>query len=149
MAGNGQLPWSGSELGSRLDGQVAVLADVFGLGTLPHMVRMEVADAAVDEIMATTFGVPVKRLILIKGLGHQDGLEEISHRIREPDPDVMTDEQYAAELARLRAGRERLKALPAEPGPVGTSSSPGSCTPASTRLSRLGTRRVAEVARVS
>jgi hypothetical protein len=27
----------------------------------------------------------------------------------------MTDEQYDAELARLRAGRDRLKALPAEP----------------------------------
>jgi hypothetical protein len=79
------------------------------------MVRMEVADAAVNEIMATTFRVPVKRLILIKGLGHQDELEEISHRIREPDPDVMTDGQYDAELARLRAGRDRLKALPAEP----------------------------------
>jgi hypothetical protein len=48
------------------------------------MVRMEVADAAVKEIMATTFGVPVKRLILIKGPGHQDELGEISHRIREP-----------------------------------------------------------------
>ena len=43
------------------------------------MVRMEVADAAVNEIMATTFRVPVKRLILIKGLDHQDELEEISH----------------------------------------------------------------------
>ncbi len=73
------------------------------------------ADAAVNEIMATTFRVPVKRLILIKGPGRQDELEEISHRIREPAPDVMTDEQDDAELARLRAGRDRLKALPAEP----------------------------------
>jgi hypothetical protein len=32
------------------------------------------------------------------------------------DPDVMTGEQYDAELARLRAGRDRLKALPAGPG---------------------------------
>jgi hypothetical protein len=31
------------------------------------MVRMEVADAVVKEIMATTFGVPVKRLILVTG----------------------------------------------------------------------------------
>ena len=80
-----------------------------------NMVRMEVADAAVKEVMATMFRVPVKRLILIKGPGHQDELEEISHRIREPDPDVMTGEQYDAGLARLRAGRDRLKALPAEP----------------------------------
>jgi hypothetical protein len=50
----------------------------------------------------------------------------------------MTGEQDDAELARLRAERDRLKALPAEPGPVGTSSSPGSCTPASARLSPLG-----------
>jgi len=77
------------------------------------MVRMEVADAAVNQIMATTFRVPVKRLILIKGLDHQDELEEISHRIRELDPDVMSDEQYA-ELVWLRAERDRLKALPAE-----------------------------------
>jgi hypothetical protein len=33
-----------------------------------NMVRMEVTDAAVNEIMATTFRVPVERLILIKGL---------------------------------------------------------------------------------
>jgi hypothetical protein len=79
------------------------------------MVRMEVADAAVNEIMAITFRVPVKRLILIKGLDHQDELEEISDRIRDLDLDVMTGEQYDAELARLRAGRDRLKALPAEP----------------------------------
>jgi hypothetical protein len=79
------------------------------------MVRMEVADAAVNEIMATTFRVRVKRLILMKGLDQQDELEEISHRIREPDPDVMTNGQYHAELARLRAERDRLKALPAEP----------------------------------
>jgi hypothetical protein len=57
----------------------------------------------------------VKRLILIKGSDHQDELEEVSYRIRELDPDVMTDDQYDAELARLRAERDRLKALPAQP----------------------------------
>ena len=47
---------------------------------------------------------------------HPDQGEEISHRIREPDPDVMTDEQHDAELARLHAERDRPKALPAEVG---------------------------------
>ena len=79
------------------------------------MVRMEVADAAVDQIMATTFGVPVKRLILVKGTDYQDQLEEISHRIRALDPDVMSDEQFDEQVRRLRAERDRLKALPAEP----------------------------------
>jgi hypothetical protein len=50
------------------------------------MVRMEVKDVAVIEIMATTFGVPVKRLILVKGSDHQDEMEEISHRIRDLGP---------------------------------------------------------------
>ena len=52
------------------------------------MVRMEVADTAVEEIMATTFGVPVKRLILVTGTDYQDQLDEISYRIRALDPDV-------------------------------------------------------------
>jgi len=80
-----------------------------------NMVRMEVTDAAVNGIMATTFRVPVKRLILVKGSDYQDELDEIRYRIRELDPDLMSDEQYDAELRRLRAGRDRLKALPAEP----------------------------------
>jgi hypothetical protein len=76
---------------------------------------MEVADTAVEEIMATTFGVPVKRLILVKGTDYQDQLEEISYRIRALDPDLMSDEQFDEQVRRLRAERDRLKALPAEP----------------------------------
>jgi hypothetical protein len=79
------------------------------------MVRMEVADAAVNEIMATTFRVRVKRLILVKGTDYQDQLDEISYRIRALDPDVMSDEQFDEQVRRLRAERDRLKALPAEP----------------------------------
>jgi hypothetical protein len=112
------------------------------------MVRMEVADAAVNEIMATTFRVPVKRLILIKGLDHQDELEEISHRIRELDPDVMTGGQYDAELARLRAERDRLKALPAEPGRLGRAAHRGAVRRHLPGSPRLGTWSVADVARV-
>ena len=79
------------------------------------MVRMEIVDTAVNEIMATTFRVPVKRLILVKGADYQDRLVEISHRIRALDPDVMSDEQFDEQVRRLRAERDRLKALPAEP----------------------------------
>jgi hypothetical protein len=79
------------------------------------MVRMAVADTAVEEIVATTFGVPVKRLILVKGTDYQDQLDEISYRIRALDPDLMSDEQFNEQVRRLRAERDRLKALPAEP----------------------------------
>ena len=61
--------------------------------------------------MATTFGVPVERLILVTGIHYQDQLDEISYRIRALDPDAMFDEQVRG----LRAERDRLKALPAEP----------------------------------
>ena len=79
------------------------------------MVRMEVADTAVEEIMATTFGVPVKRLILVTGTHYQDQLDEISYRIKALDPDAMFDEQFDEQVRRLRTERDRLKALPAEP----------------------------------
>ncbi len=87
---------------------------------------------AVDEIMATTFGIPVKRLILVKGTDYQDELDEISYRIRALDPDVMSDEQFDEQVRRLRAERDRLEALPAE-SDGGKSNSPATCTPTSTR----------------
>ena len=65
--------------------------------------------------MATTFGVPVKRLILVTGTDYQDQLDEISYRIRALDPDAMFNEQFDEQVRRLRAERDRLKALPAEP----------------------------------
>ena len=80
-----------------------------------NIVRMEVADTAVEEIMATTFGVPVKRLILVTGTHYQDQLDEISYRIKALDPDAMFDEQFDEQVRRLRTERDRLKALPAEP----------------------------------
>ena len=88
--------------GSRAAGQQGSSVTVtyyrcWGTGSRPKgcgsMVRMEVADAAVNEIMATTFRVPVKRLILVKGSDHQDELEEIRYRMRDLDPDVITDDQ--------------------------------------------------------
>jgi hypothetical protein len=52
---------------------------------------------------------------LVKGTDYQDQLDEISYRIRALDPDIMSDEQFDEQVRRLRAERDRLKALPAEP----------------------------------
>jgi hypothetical protein len=52
---------------------------------------------------------------LVKGTDYQDQLEEISYRIRALNPDVMSDEQWDEQVRRLRAERDQLKALPAEP----------------------------------
>ena len=85
-------------------------------------------------IVATTFGVPVKRLILVTGTDYQDQLDEISYRIRALDPDLMSDEQFDEQVRRLRAERDRLKALPSEPDRWDEQPT-GPCTPASTRPS--------------
>jgi hypothetical protein len=91
----------------------------------PHRVRQHGADggggygggAPRDEIVATTVGVPVKRLlILVTGTRYQNQLDEISYRIRALDPDLMSDERFDEQVRRLRAGRDRLKVLPGEPG---------------------------------
>ena len=68
-----------------------------------------------DEIVSTTFGVPVGPLILVTGADYQEELDEISCRVRALDPAVMSDEQFDEQVRRLRAERDRLKALPAEP----------------------------------
>ena len=85
----------------------------------PQGVRQHGADGGGrrgrQEIMATTFRVPVKRLILVTGTDYQDQLDEISYRIRALDPDLMSDEQFDEQVRRLRAERDRLKALPAKP----------------------------------
>src|SRR5208282_1767587 len=108
---NVRRPWASPA------GRQAVITRCTGTGSrrkgCGNMVRMEVADAAVNEIMATTFRVRVKRLILVKGTDYQDQLEEISYRIRALDSDVMSDEQFDEQVRRLRAERDRLKALPA------------------------------------
>ena len=52
---------------------------------------------------------------MVKSTDYQDELEEISYRIRALDPDVVSDEQFDQQVRRLRAERDRLKALATEP----------------------------------
>jgi hypothetical protein len=83
------------------------------------MVRMEVGGygggAPQDEIVATTFGVPGQAA----HLGHGYPPPGPAGRDQLPDqaldPDAMFDEQFDKQVRRLRAERDRLKALPAEP----------------------------------
>ena len=111
-----RIPAVSSRPADALDQVLPAPPEAFGdFGGGLGEVRMEVVDAAVNEIMATTFRVPVKRLILVKGTDYRDQLDEISYRIRALDPDLMSDEQFDEQVRRLRAERDRLKALPAEP----------------------------------
>jgi hypothetical protein len=95
---------------------------------------MEVADTAVEEIIATTFGVPVKRLILVKGTDYQDQAEEISYRIRALDPDLSPMSSSTSRCAGCAPNGTGSRPCP--PSPTGgKSSSPGTCTAISTRRS--------------
>ena len=85
------------------------------------MVRMEVADTAVGHLGTRSW--PPRSVSRSSGCSSwvtgtrcRDQLDEISYRIRALDPDLMSDERFDEQVRRLRAGRDRLKALPAEPG---------------------------------
>ena len=100
----------------RADRQQAVITGAPAPGP-PQRVRQHGADAGSgygggaprEEIVATTFGVPVERLILVTGIHYQGQLDG-SATGSGLNPEAMFDEQACGPRA-----NDRLKALPAEP----------------------------------
>lgn len=80
-----------------------------GCGT---MIRLEIVDSAVNEIIAESFDTPVMARKLIPGneLELEARLEEVLSELREMDPSEMSDDEYDSELKRLRAERDEIKA---------------------------------------
>ena len=108
-----------SRLTSRTDGPKAPFYRCNGRPPLTkgcgNCVPMDAVDDAVSTIIAEWFAVPVVLPTLVKGTDYTAQIDEIKYQMRELDPDVMDDDEYDAELARLRAERNRLKALSAMP----------------------------------
>src|SRR4029453_16564334 len=75
-----------------------------------NMVPLDSVDAAVDEIIAATFDVPVmKREIIYRNEGEKEAkVEEIKFEIQQLGSLDLPDEDYDRELARLRAERDRV-----------------------------------------
>jgi site-specific DNA recombinase len=75
-----------------------------------NMVRVELVDAAVNEIMAMTFGIPVMRHEIVYGneAEMEAELERIKFELSQLGKLGLTDEEEDAERARLRAERDRV-----------------------------------------
>lgn len=83
-----------------------------------NMVRAEVADEAIDKIFAETFNEPVTVRVRIKGHDWSDEIDAVKDEISALGAEDLDDEEYDRRLATLRAERDRLKALPAEPDEI-------------------------------
>lgn len=79
------------------------------------MVRTEVVDSAVNQIAADTFDKPVIITKVIPGHDHEAELGEVRLDMQELPTRGLSDAEFDAELARLRAERDRLSGLPNVP----------------------------------
>lgn len=61
------------------------------------MVRLEEVDAAVDEAMRGNYQPILKRLY-IPGHNHDAQIADVNFRIKQLDPEAMTDDEYDAAL---------------------------------------------------
>jgi hypothetical protein len=78
------------------------------------MVRLEEVDAAVDEAMRGNYQPILKRLYS-PGHNHDAQIADVNFRIKQLDPEAMTDDEYDATLKALRAERDSYAAVPAVP----------------------------------
>jgi site-specific DNA recombinase len=78
-----------------------------------NMVPLDAVDAAVDEIIAATFDVPVMKREIIYGneAEIEAKVEEIKFEIQQLGSLELPDEDYDWELVRLRAERDRIANL--------------------------------------
>jgi DNA invertase Pin-like site-specific DNA recombinase len=80
--------------------------------TCKNMIRIENLDEWVNDSILANRSLPYIKTVPISGHGYQDELAQNRQDIKELDPD---DPEFDVKLAKLRAERERLQALPSEP----------------------------------
>jgi site-specific DNA recombinase len=80
-----------------------------------NQIRLEPIDKLVSEAMERLVK-PITKLVFIPGNDHSAELADVQFQIQHLGSQDLTDEQYDAELARLRAERDRIRPLPIEPG---------------------------------
>jgi hypothetical protein len=85
-----------------------------------NMVRVELADAAVDRIIARYFDTPVMAHVIVPGNEAELAarLDEVQFEIRQLAAEDLGDDEFDRRLAGLRAERDRIKAIPVRPDRV-------------------------------
>jgi DNA invertase Pin-like site-specific DNA recombinase len=80
-----------------------------------NMIRLEAIDKLVGEAMERLVR-PITMLKFIPGNDHSGELKDTEFLLQHLSSQQLSDEEEDAERARLRAERDRIKALPIEPG---------------------------------
>jgi hypothetical protein len=83
-----------------------------------NMIRMDVADAAVNQITADTLDQPVMITSLERGHNYEPELAEVSYKIRQLALQDLPDDEFDSRLTTLRAVRDELAARPVVPDKV-------------------------------
>lgn len=79
-----------------------------------NMVRLEEVDAAVDESMRGNHD-PILKRVYIPGHSHDAQIADVNFRIKQLDPESMSDDEYDAALSALRAERDQYRTMPSVP----------------------------------
>jgi DNA invertase Pin-like site-specific DNA recombinase len=83
--------------------------------TCRNMVRTELADDAVNTIIAATFGTPVMTRVLVPGHDHAAQIADLRYEMQQVMIRDLTWDEQMSELARLKAELDGLAALPSVP----------------------------------
>lgn len=78
------------------------------------MVSLNLVDAKIDEIM-TSYEMPIMRREYKPGHNHDAQVADVNFRIKQLDPEAMSDDEYDTALSALRTERDEYRAMPAVP----------------------------------
>jgi hypothetical protein len=76
------------------------------------MVRLDDVDAKVNESIST-WDESIKKRVFYPGHNHDAQIADVNFRITQLNPEAMTDDEYDAALAALRAERDKYREMPA------------------------------------
>jgi DNA invertase Pin-like site-specific DNA recombinase len=79
-----------------------------------NMVRLDVVDSVINDLMANS-NEQITRRVFVPGHNHDAQIADVNFRIKQLDPEAMSDAEYDSALAALRQERDSYKSMPAVP----------------------------------
>lgn len=77
-----------------------------------NMIPLDAMDTLIDDVVSNHHREILKR-VFVPGHNHDAQVADVNFRIKQLDPEAMSDEEYDSALAALRAERDGYKTMPA------------------------------------